>query len=149
MALLCRQRTRLRRELRPPHRAEGVVQNRLFLGDKLACGSSRALQAGPWSAGLLCRGEAASLPGSGVLVLKRSEAEQGEPVRMAFAGHQFPRALADALGKPAAHEAPMVQEEPQQIQIRAAQMATQGEVVNPSYGFLTGSKQRSALAAGD
>jgi hypothetical protein len=85
-----------------------VVQNRPFLGDKLACGSSRALQAGSWSAGSLCRGEAASLPGSGVLVLKRSEAEQGEPVRMAFAGHQFPRALADALGKPAAHEAPMV-----------------------------------------
>jgi hypothetical protein len=31
--------------------------------------------------------------------LQRSEAQQGEPVWMAFAGHQFPRALADALGK--------------------------------------------------
>jgi hypothetical protein len=31
-------------------------------------------------------------------------------MQMAFAGHQFPRALADALGKPAADEAPMVQE---------------------------------------
>src|SRR3954467_9522246 len=65
--------------------------------------------AGSWLAGSCCAVEAASLPGSSPLVLKRSEAEQGEPVRMAFAGHQFPRALADALGKPAAHEAPMVQ----------------------------------------
>jgi hypothetical protein len=52
--------------------------------------------------------EAVSLPGSSVLVLKRSKAQQGEPVRMAFAGHQFPRAFADVLGKLAAHEAPMV-----------------------------------------
>jgi hypothetical protein len=52
--------------------------------------------------GLLC-GEAVSLPGSGALVLKRAEAQQSEPVRMAFAGHQLPRAFADALGKLAAH----------------------------------------------
>src|SRR3954463_1056038 len=50
------------------------------------------------------RGEAASLPGSSPLVLRRSETQQGEPVRMAFAGHQFPRALADTLGKPTAHD---------------------------------------------
>src|SRR4051794_40078362 len=81
-----------------------------------------------WSAGVCCAVEAVSLPGSSLLVLKRSEAQQGEPIGMAFAGHQFPRALTDALGEPAAHEAPMVEEEPQQIQIGAAQMATQGEV---------------------
>src|SRR3954466_15245323 len=85
--------------------------------------------AGSWLAGSCCAVEAVSLPGSSPLVLKRSEAQQGEPMGMAFAGHQFPRALADALGKPAAHETPMIEEEPQQIQIRAAQMATQGEVV--------------------
>jgi hypothetical protein len=49
--------------------------------------------------------EAVSLPSSSSLGLKRSETHQGEPVRMAFAGHQFPWAFADALGKPAAHEA--------------------------------------------
>jgi hypothetical protein len=75
-----------------------------------------------------CAVEAVSLPGSGVLVLKPSKVQEGEPVRMAFAGHQFPRAFADALGKLAAHETPMVKEESQQIQIRAAQMATQREV---------------------
>ena len=63
---------------------------------------------------------AVSLPDSGALVLKRPEVQQGEPVRMAFAGHQFPRALADALGQLAAHVTPMVEEEAQQIQIQAA-----------------------------
>jgi hypothetical protein len=43
------------------------------------------------------RGETVSLPGSSPLVLKRSQTEEGEPVRMGFAGQQFPRALADAL----------------------------------------------------
>ncbi len=46
---------------------------------------------------------------------------------MALAGHQFPRALALAFGTSAAQEAAVVQEEPQQIQIRAAQVAAQGE----------------------
>src|SRR5271157_6405729 len=58
--------------------------------------------------------EAASLPGSGSPGLKRSQAQQAEPVRMALARHQFPRTFAVALRTPAAHEAPMVQEEPQQ-----------------------------------
>ncbi len=71
--------------------------------------------------------EAAGLPGSGSLGLKRSQAQQGQPVRMALAGHQFPRALAVAFGTPAAHEASVVQEEPQQVQMRAAQVAAQGE----------------------
>ncbi|MGD0109884.1 MAG: hypothetical protein ABSC06_38565, partial [Rhodopila sp.] len=64
-----------------------------------------------------------------MLVLQRPEAQQGEPVRMVFAGHQFPWALADALGQLAAQVASMVEEEPQQIQIRIAQMAAQREVV--------------------
>jgi len=58
--------------------------------------------------------EAASRPGPSLLGLKRSQAQQGEPVRMALADHQFPRAFALALGTPVANEAPMVQEEPQQ-----------------------------------
>ena len=70
----------------------------------------------------------ASFPGSGSLRLKRSQAEQGEPVRMALAGHQFPRAFAITLGTSATHETPMVQEELQQAQIRTAQMAAQSEV---------------------
>src|SRR4051794_8139903 len=61
--------------------------------------------------------EAVSLPGSRLLGLKRPEAQQRKPVRVAVAGHQFPRAFAVALGTSAAHEAPMVQEEPEQFQI--------------------------------
>ena len=49
-------------------------------------------------------------------------------MRMAVAGHQLPRALALALGMPAAHEAAVVQEEPQQVQVRAAEVPAQGEV---------------------
>src|SRR3954471_21233675 len=59
--------------------------------------------------------EAASLPGSSPLGLKRSQAQQGEPVWMALSSHQLPRALALALGVPAAHKAAVVQEEPQQV----------------------------------
>jgi hypothetical protein len=51
-------------------------------------------------------------PGSGALRLEWSEAQQGKPVRMVFAGHDFARAFAAALGTAAAHEAPVVQEEP-------------------------------------
>jgi hypothetical protein len=38
-------------------------------------------------------------------------------MRMALAGHQSPRAFAIAFDTPAAHEVPMVQEEPQQAQV--------------------------------
>jgi hypothetical protein len=62
-------------------------------------------------------GEAASLPGSGSPGLKWPEAQQRKPVRMAVAGHQFPRAFAAAPGTAAAHKTPMVQEESQQVQI--------------------------------
>jgi hypothetical protein len=61
---------------------------------------------------VVMREAVAGLPRSNPLVLKWSETEQGKPMRMAFAGHQFSRALADALGKPAAHETPMIEEEP-------------------------------------
>jgi len=39
-------------------------------------------------------------------------------MRVALSGHQLGRTLADTLGAPAAQEAAMIQEEPQQIQIR-------------------------------
>ena len=101
------------------HRSEtlsrGVVQNRRFWVTRTR--RNRPGEAGFRLAGCLVR-EAASLPGSGLLGLKRSEAQQRQPVRMALAGHQFARAFAVTLGAPAAHEAPMVQEELQQIQVR-------------------------------
>jgi hypothetical protein len=49
---------------------------------------------------------------------------------MALAGHQFSRAFAVPFGASAAHEAPMVQEEPQQIQVRTTQVTPQREVVS-------------------
>ena len=52
--------------------------------------------------------EAASLPWSSPLGLKRSQAEQGQPVRMTLAGHQLAWAFAMALGTPTAQEAPVV-----------------------------------------
>jgi hypothetical protein len=72
--------------------------------------------------------EAASLPGSGSPGLKRPQAEQGQPVRVASAGHQLPRALASALLVPAAQEAAVVQKEPQQLEVGAAEVPAQGEV---------------------
>ncbi len=70
--------------------------------------------------------EAVSLPGSNALGLKRSQVQQDQPVRMPLAGHQFPRAFAVALGTPAAQEAAVVQEEPQQVEIRAADVVQRG-----------------------
>ena len=54
---------------------------------------------------------------SSLLGLKRSQAQQGEPVWMALAGYQLSWALALALGVPAAQEAAVVQEEPQQVEV--------------------------------
>jgi hypothetical protein len=85
-----------------------VVHFRPFLGNCRSRGSGRPSRVGLDQRGYFVRWRPISLPGSGVLVLQRSEAQQGEPVWMAFAGHQVPRALADALGKLAAHVAPMV-----------------------------------------
>ena len=92
-----------------------------------ARGKRRPVRAGFRLEGCLVR-EAASLSGSSSPGLKRSQAQQGQPVCMALAGHQLARALAPAFGMSAAQEAAMVQEEPQQVQIRAAQAAAQGEV---------------------
>src|SRR6202161_861664 len=64
-----------------------------------------------------CCTEAANLPGSSGAGLKWSEAQQRQPMRMALAGHQFARAFAVAFGTSAAHEAPMVQEEQQKVQV--------------------------------
>ena len=61
--------------------------------------------------------EAARLPGSSLLRLKRSQTQQGQPVRMALAGHQLARAFALALGIAAPQEAAVVQEEAQQVQV--------------------------------
>src|SRR4051812_26638393 len=61
--------------------------------------------------------EAVSLPRSSPPGLKRSQAEQGEPVQMILAGHQLSWALALALGVPAAQETAVVQKEPQQVQV--------------------------------
>jgi len=94
----------------------GVVQNPAFLGY-----TRRAETAGLAGAGFRLEGcpvrEAASRPGSNSLGLKRSQAQQGKPVRMAVAGHQLARALALALGMPAAQEAAVVEEEPEQVQV--------------------------------
>ena len=70
----------------------------LFLGNRRARGSGGPLRVGLGWRGCFWAVEAISLPDSGALVLKRPEVQQGEPVRMAFAAHQFPWALADALG---------------------------------------------------
>src|SRR4051794_29198564 len=91
------------RRSKPPVRPKlngGVVQNRPVLGHT---GARRA----PACAGRMPTfdvpvREAPASPASSPPGLKRSQAEQGEPVRMALAGHQLPRALALALGVPAA-----------------------------------------------
>jgi hypothetical protein len=65
------------------------------------------------------------LPASASLRLKRAEAQEREPVRMVLSGHQFARTLALAFSPAAAYEAPMVQEEAQQVEVRGAQMTAQ------------------------
>jgi len=112
---------------------EGGVESRLGRGSESA--TSRLHRRAETSA---CEGrfrlegctarEAASLSGSSPLGLKRSQAQQGQPVWMILAGHQLARALALALGTPAAQEAAVVQEEAQQVQVRATEVAAQREV---------------------
>jgi hypothetical protein len=48
---------------------------------------------------------------------------------MVLTGHQLTRTLAFAFSPAAAYEAPMIQEETQQVEIRGAKMAPQREVV--------------------
>lgn len=61
--------------------------------------------------------------------LQVPEPKQGEPVRMGRTGHQLAWALPLAFGPMAAHKAAVIQEKAQQLKIRRAQMAAQGEVV--------------------
>jgi hypothetical protein len=56
-------------------------------------------------------GRPVGLPGSRLLGLKRAEAQQRQPVRMAFVGQQFPRAVSGSLSALAAYETTVVQEE--------------------------------------
>ena len=54
-------------------------------------------------------------------------AEDLQPVRMRLSCQQFGGTFADALGPVTAQESPVVQEEPQQIQVPMADLATQEE----------------------
>jgi hypothetical protein len=53
-------------------------------------------------------GRPVGLPGSHLLGLKRAEAQQRQPVRMAFVCEQFPRAVSGSLGALAAYETTVV-----------------------------------------
>src|SRR5271165_5766860 len=94
---------------RPWHPQRGVVQILPFSGYTGARKPSAC--EGRISARRLSCGEATSLPGSGAPGLEWPEAQQRQPVRMALAGHQLPRAFAVALGTAAARETTMVQKE--------------------------------------
>ena len=50
-------------------------------------------------------------------------------MEMVSTGHQLGRIFTDSLRDPAAHKAAVVQEELQQVQVRAAELAAQREVV--------------------
>ena len=50
-------------------------------------------------------------------------------MRMALASHQLSGTFPDTFGPPAAQEAPVIQEELQQVQIGPAQLPALGEVV--------------------
>lgn len=47
---------------------------------------------------------------------------------MVFASDQLGRTFTNPIRDPAAQEAPMIQEEPQQVQVRATELAPQREV---------------------
>ena len=47
---------------------------------------------------------------------------------MVVASHQLGGTFTDPIRDPAAQEAPMIQEEPQQVQVRATELASQPEV---------------------
>ena len=81
----------------PAQLQAGVVQNLPVFWVAQVRGNRRPVRAGFRLEGCPVR-EAASLPRSSSLVLKRPQAQQGEPVRMALAGHQFPWAFAAAFG---------------------------------------------------
>ena len=90
-------------------RIAGVVQNLPFLGytgERKPPAFEVGFRLRRWPGQ-----EAVSLPRSSAFWLQRSKAQQRQPMRVALAGHQLPRAFAGALGNPAAHEAVMVQVE--------------------------------------
>ena len=75
-----------------------------------------------------CRRRPASVC-SGSLWLKRSQPNEREPMEMVSTGHQLGRTFTDSLQDPAAHKAAVIQEELQKVQVRAAELAAQREVV--------------------
>jgi hypothetical protein len=75
-----------------------------------------------------CEWRSLTSVGSGSLRLQRAEPEQREPVRMLLTCHQSIGTSVFTFSPSAAHEAPMVKEESQQVQVRRAQVATQCEV---------------------
>jgi hypothetical protein len=93
-------------------------------GSRLPVGAGWRILVG-WAGGWRRRLTSA---GSGSLRLKWSKSQQRQPMRMALAGHHFAGAFAVALGAPAAHEAPVVEEEPEQVEVRVAEVAAQREI---------------------
>ena len=66
----------------------------------------------------------------GVSVAMESRvAEEFQPVRMRLPRQQFGGTLAHSLGPVAAREPPVVEEEPQQVQVPVADLTAQEEVV--------------------
>ena len=53
-------------------------------------------------------------------------------MRVVLTSHQLGRTFTDSLRDPAAQKTAVVQEEPQQVQVRAAELAAQREVVAQS-----------------
>ncbi len=80
------------------------------------CHNSRVLDRDGGRQGTVCR-RPAGLRGSRALGLKRAEAQRRQPMRMAFASQQFPRAASGSLRTLAAHETAVVQEISQKVQI--------------------------------
>src|SRR3954463_5511020 len=85
----------------------GVVQNLPFSG-YTGVRKAPACEGRIATGRVSCVGGCAPPRGSSLLGLKRSQAQQGEPVWMALAGHQLPRTLALTFGVPAAHESAVV-----------------------------------------
>ncbi len=116
-----RLRYELTRKLAPYVGVSGVVQSLPFRVTQVCGGLGPLGSDFDWGR-VFRAGGSQPPPSSSPLGLKRSQAQQGQPVRMAVAGHQLARAFALALGVPAAHEAAVVQKEAQQVQVRAAEV---------------------------
>ncbi len=66
---------------------------------------------------------------SGSLWLKRPQPKERELMGMVSTAHQLGRTFTNPLRDPATQEAAMIQEELQQVKVRATELATQREVV--------------------